>query len=113
MTDFIHKKSFIAVVIGITVPLFLVASFFPMSMEVSSAGYYTYKFGWFFSSWLTIYGFSGNETLFSLLAHNDGFWIDLSAFAYVLFMCGLSSFILCFVPCWLAALLKKRKVKAQ
>lgn len=112
MTSFIRKKSFIAVVIGIALLLFLVASFFPVTIEESPAGYYVYTFGWFFGSWFTLYGFSGNETLFSLLAHNDGFSVNLLQLAYVLFMCGLSSFILCFLPCWLAVLLKKQKAKA-
>ncbi len=112
MRRLIRKRIFLAALIGIGLILFFVVSFFPMSMEESPAGYYTYTFGWFFGSWLTLYGFSGNETLFSLLAHNDGFSINLFQLSYTLLMSGISSLVLCFLPRWLTTFFnyfKKRK----
>ena len=113
MIDFVHKRNFIAAVSIIGFIFFLAASFFPTVMEESPAGYFTYTFGSLFSSWLTLYGFSANETLFSLIAHNDGFSVFIPQMLYVAFMCGLISFILCFLLCWLATFLKKRKAKTE
>ena len=113
MTDFIHKKIFIAAVSIIGFIFFLAASFFPTVIEESPSGYFIYTFGSLFGSWLTLYGFSGNETLFSLLTNNNGFSVFIPQMFYVLFMCGLISFILCFLPCWLATFLKKRNAKTE
>ena len=106
MTDFIHKKIFIAAASVMGLILFLVASFFPAVMKECPAGHFTYTFG----NWLTLYGFSGNETLFSLIAHNDGFSVNLLQFIYVFVMSGVYGFVICLLA---GLLIKKRKTKTE
>ena len=110
MTDFIHKKIFIAAASVMGLILFLVASFFPAVMKECPAGYFTYTFGSLFGSWLTLYGFSGNETLFSLIAHNDGFSVNLLQFIYAFVMSGVYGFVICLLA---GLLIKKRKTKTE
>ena len=110
MIDFIHKRNFIAAVSIIGFIFFLAASFFPTVIEESPSGYFIYTFGSLFGSWLTLYGFSGNETLFSLIAHNDGFSVNLLQFIYVFVMSGVYGFVICLLA---GLLIKKRKTKTE